>query len=102
MKSGKSDEVALQEILSEYKEESEDIDCKYDFFLALVDTLWKKGRLPEEIRAKALQMIDEDKVSERWQSERIRKEYASLWEGSLVIDTECIFVKVRGEIARKI
>lgn len=74
LKQGKSDEEALREILSEYKEESEDIDCKHDYYLALADTMWKKGRLTEEIRIKALQMIEEDKVSERWQSEKIRKE----------------------------
>ncbi|MBQ7065906.1 MAG: hypothetical protein IJN92_03720, partial [Lachnospiraceae bacterium] len=41
LKAGKSDEEALQEILSEYKEESEDDDEKYDFYPALADTLWK-------------------------------------------------------------
>lgn len=73
LKAGKSDETALQEILLEYKEEMKDIDCKYDFYLGLADTLWKKGRLPEEIRIKALQMIEEDRVSERWHSDRIKK-----------------------------
>lgn len=74
LKSGKTDDEALEEILSEYEEEAEDIDCKYDFYIALADTMWKKGRLTEKIKVKALEMIDEDKVSERWQSERIRKE----------------------------
>lgn len=80
LKAGKSDEEALQEILSEYREETEDIDCKYDFYLALADTLWEKGRLTDEIRTKALQMIEEDKVSERWQSESIRKERCKVLE----------------------
>lgn len=74
LKAGKDDETALQEILKEYQSEIDDIDCKYDFYLALADTLWKKGRMPEEIKIKALQMIEEDKVSERWESEKIRKE----------------------------
>lgn len=73
LKSGKSDEDTLKEILSEYKNESEDVDCKYDFFLGLADIMWKKGRLTKEIKIKALQMIEEDKISERWQSEKIRK-----------------------------
>lgn len=73
LKSGKSDEEALQEILLEYRDEREDIDCKYDFFLGLADTLWKKGRLTEEIKTETLKIIEEDKISERWQSEKIRK-----------------------------
>ena len=74
LKSGKSDEVALKEILSEYQEDMEDIDCKYDFYFGLADTLWKKGRLTEKIKTIALQLIEEDRVSQRWQTERIRYE----------------------------
>ncbi len=74
LKAGKNDEEALQEILSEYEGESEDDDDKYDFYLALADTLWKKGRLTEEIKSKALEILEEDKVSERWEGEKIRKE----------------------------
>ncbi len=74
LRAGKSDEEALQEILQEYKEESEDIDCKYDFYLGLADTLWKKGRLTKEIKARALELIEEDKISQRWESEKNRKE----------------------------
>lgn len=62
------------EILNEYREESEDIDEKYDFYLGLADTMWKKGRLTPEIKEKALEMLEEDRVSPRWQSEKIRKE----------------------------
>lgn len=57
LKAGKSDEEALQEILSEYKEESEDYDEKYNFYLGLADTLWKKGRLTEELKNKALEIL---------------------------------------------
>lgn len=74
LKSGKSDEVALKEILSEYQEDMEDIDCKYDFYLGLADTLWRNGRLTEEIKTIALQLIEEDRVSQRWQTARIRDE----------------------------
>ena len=73
LKAGKNDEEALQEIFSEYEGESTDDDDKYDFYLALADTLWKKGRLTEEIKSKALEILEEDKVSERWQGEKIRK-----------------------------
>ena len=74
LKAGKSDEEALKEILEEYKEESEDDDEKYNFYLALADTLWKKGRLTDALKDKALEILEEDKVSERWMSEKIRKE----------------------------
>lgn len=74
LKGGKTDEEALQEIMEEYREEMEDIDCKYDFFLGLADTLWKKGRLTEAVKAKALEMLEEDRISDRWESEKLRKE----------------------------
>ena len=74
LKAGKTDDEALKEILEEYAEDARDSDCKYDFYLALADTMWKKGRLTEEIKLKALELIEEDKVSERWEHEKIRKE----------------------------
>lgn len=74
LKAGKDDEMALREILSEYQYELEDIDCKYDIYLALADTLWKKGRLTESVKVKALELLEEDRISERWESEKIRKE----------------------------
>ncbi len=74
LKAGKSDEEALKEIFCEYEGESKDDDDKYNFYLALADTLWKKGRLTEEIKCKALEILEEDKVSERWEGEKIRKE----------------------------
>ena len=80
LKSGKSDEVALKEILSEYQEDMEDIDCKYDFYFGLADTLWKKERLTEKIKTIALQLIEEDRVSQRWQTERIRYERSKVLE----------------------
>ena len=76
LKAGKTDEEALNEILEEYEEESEDDDEKYDFYIALADTMWKKGRMTEDIKKMALKMIEEDKVSERWEDERVRKERA--------------------------
>lgn len=74
LKSGKSDEEALREILQEYSDDFEDIDCKYDAYLGLADTLWKKGRLTEEVKRKALELIAKDRISERWQSDQIRKD----------------------------
>lgn len=74
LKAGKSDEEALQEILDEYKEESKDDDEKYDFYVSLADTLWKKGRLTEEIKNKTFEIMEEEKISERWQTEKLKKE----------------------------
>lgn len=74
LKAGKSDEQALQEIMDEYKDECEDVDCRFDFFFALADVLWKKGRLTEELKLETLDLIEEDKVSGRWNPEKIRRE----------------------------
>lgn len=73
LKAGKSDEEVLAEILIEYKEEQEDIDYKYDFFLGLADVLWEKGRLTEEIKETAIRLLEEDKEAERWNSKKSRK-----------------------------
>lgn len=78
LKAGKSDEEALQEILNEYKEESEDYDEKYDFYLGLADTLWKNGRLTDEIKNRALILLEQDKTSERWENDKIRKKRMSV------------------------
>lgn len=74
LKGGKSDEEALREILSEYKTSIWDFDEKYDFYIGLADTLWKKGRLTEEVKNKTLEIIEEEKISERWQSDKLKKE----------------------------
>ena len=76
LKSGKTDEEALNEILEEYIEESVDDDEKYDFYIALADTMWKKGRMTEDVKKMALKMMEEDKLSDRWEDEKIRKERA--------------------------
>lgn len=41
-KAGKSDEEALQEIFSKYKEENKDINSMYDFFNMLAEMMWKR------------------------------------------------------------
>lgn len=74
LKAGKTDEEALQEMMEEYRDDMEDIDCKYDFFLSLADTLWKMGRLTETVKLKAFEMMEEEKISGRWESEKLIKE----------------------------
>lgn len=43
-------------------------------FICTGGHLWKKGRLTESFKVKALEMLEEDRISERWESEKIRKE----------------------------
>ena len=57
LKAGKSDEETLTEMLECYKEEMADDDDKYDIWFALADTMWKKGRLTDEVKSKALELI---------------------------------------------
>ena len=84
----------------------EDIDCKYDFYFGLADTLWQKGRLTEKIKTIALQLIEEYRVSQRWQTERIRYERSKvsvsythlsvILEGAL--DEELVYSKMTVEL----
>lgn len=74
LRAGKSDEQALQEIMEEYKHECEDVDCMFDFFFALADVMWKKGRLTEEVKLETLALIEADIENERWNPKNIRKE----------------------------
>ena len=71
-KAGKSEETALKEVLYENKVIFEDEDDKYGAWCALADTMWKYGRLTEEIKRKALEVIEEEKncIEERWNSRK--------------------------------
>ena len=73
LKAGKSDEETLTEILQCYKEEMADDDDKYDIWFALADTMWKKGRLTNEVKSKALALIKEERLSNRFEDEKSRK-----------------------------
>lgn len=58
LKMGKSDEVALQEILSENSEFLDDAEDKFDFWFGLSSVMSDLGRLTEEVRNIAVGLID--------------------------------------------
>ena len=74
LKAGKTDEEALNEILKDYKDEIQDADDIYEVYFSLADTMWKKGRLTEEIKNKALELISQEEQSGRWESEGLQKQ----------------------------
>ena len=74
LKAGKTDEEALNEILKEYEKQIDDDDDVYDVYFSLADEMWKKGRLTEEIKNKALELISQEEQSGRWESEGLQKQ----------------------------
>lgn len=62
------DETALQEIFRVYNSfiSDENSDDYPVFFYALADWLWDKGRLPENIKLKVIEMIDKKEGMERF------------------------------------
>ena len=73
LRAGKSDEDALDEILDEYDYCIDDSDDRYDFWFALADTMWILGRLTNQVKNKALELIDMENKEERWETEKERK-----------------------------
>lgn len=71
LRAGKSDEEALAGILDMYEAALEDDDECYDVAFAPADTMWKKGRLTEEIRQMALKLIKEKEKSGRWEGGKL-------------------------------
>ena len=66
LKIGKSDEVALQEIMKEYKDDMEDVDVKYDLIYGLADVLWEMGRLTDDFKDKTIELIGMEQNSEHY------------------------------------
>ncbi|KNY26492.1 hypothetical protein [Pseudobacteroides cellulosolvens] len=75
---GKTDEDALVEILCEYEDVQKDDDEKYDFWFALADTMWKFGRLTEEVKKQALHLIS--KEDREWSHIKERKKREKVLE----------------------
>lgn len=76
LQSGKTDEEALEATLKHYENKIENEDDEHDLYLGLAYTMWKKGRLTNEIKEMALQAIEKDMVAQRWDGNsdyRIRK-----------------------------
>lgn len=70
LRAGKSDDIAFSEIMQEYKEILADEDEKFDVWFALADTMWNWGRLSEDVKNKALHLIDQEYAEGRWDSEK--------------------------------
>lgn len=66
---GMSGPEATQAVLSEYAESLKDPDSGPVVWLALAATQWKCGRLEDEVRAKALEIIDTGKGLQLWEDE---------------------------------
>lgn len=67
---GKTNEEALQEVISDNEEMIKDDEIGPLFWLALADTQWKYGRLTNDIRDRALEVIDSGKDLERWKEDK--------------------------------
>lgn len=80
LKSGKSDDEALQLLLDEFENEINDSDDSLDFFFALADIMWKKGRLTEKIKKIALNNIDIDLNSCKWETKTEHRQRAKKLE----------------------
>lgn len=66
LRSGKSDQEAMEAMLVEYERTKDDEDEGPLFWLALADTQWEYGRLTEPVREKALQLLAQGVDQERW------------------------------------
>ena len=66
-------EQAVELIKESYMEEIEDEDDQSVFWIALADTMWKVGRLTEEVKQKALEIIENKQDLEKWKESQ--KEY---------------------------
>ena len=75
LKSGKTNEEALKEILEMYEESIKDEEEGPIFWLVLADTMWKVGRLTKEVKEKAIQEIERGTNLKYWEEEGTKGEY---------------------------
>ena len=74
LKSGKSDDEALNDLISDFNDEIDDEEDTLDFYFALADVMWKYGRLTEEIKKRALDNIEIDLKCGRWTTKQELKQ----------------------------
>ena len=79
--SGVSDEEALERVLTDYADDFVDADVGPGLRIALALTLHKVGRLPDEIRDRALAAIEAGS-DERWDSPALIKARATALDAS--------------------
>ena len=68
LRRGKTNEEAMQEIIDKYQELLEDAEDRGVFWLALADTQWNLGRLDEQVKKQALEIIELGIDLKRWES----------------------------------
>ena len=67
LRRGKTNEEAMQEIIDKYQELLEDEEDRGVFWLALADTQWNLGRLDEQVKKQALEIIELGTDLKRWE-----------------------------------
>ena len=67
LRRGKTNEEAMQEIIDKYQELLEDAEDRGVFWLALADTQWNLGRLDEQVKEQALEIIELGTDLKRWE-----------------------------------
>ncbi len=72
---GLDNQKALEEVIKENEESLEDDVEKTVFWLALADTMWKVGRLTQEVKQKALQIINKEENLKIWKEQGSKREY---------------------------
>lgn len=66
LRDGNSDEEALKKVVDKNKEIINDEIDGPVFWLALAETMWKMGRLTEEVKQKALKVIEDGEDIKNW------------------------------------
>jgi len=78
---GKTSIEATEELLKDYSEEIKDFDESSVFWLSLASTQWNLGRLLENVKEKALEIIENGQDLEKWKDDE-----KSLKKRKLVLD----------------
>lgn len=66
---GKTSIEATEELLKDYSEEIKDKDESSAFWLSLASTQWNLGRLLENVKGKALEIIENGQDLEKWKDD---------------------------------
>ena len=78
LKMGKSDEIALEETISENSDFLSDSEDSLDFWFALSSIMYDYGRLNEEIRCKVIALLESNNDSDRWTEKENKKRKTEL------------------------
>lgn len=78
LKAGKTDEEALADTLADFDAEISDDEDAIDVYISLADIMWKKGRLTDDIKRHALDMIERERDFGRFDEKSLKKRIAIL------------------------